>query len=363
MKKVFIAVTNDLITDFRIQKIATTLKKSGFFVLLIGRYKNTESYKYTPDFNCFWFRLLFNTGPLFYFLYNVRLLNYLIFNKFDIIVSNDLDTLPACFLAAKIKNKALVYDSHELFTEVPELVNRKFVKYIWTVLEKIFLPRVSTSYTVCESISTYYNRKYARNMQVILNAAPFLSENIGVKRYSNVILYQGAVNIARGLELIIDTLEINRNLIFWIVGQGDILSQLKSRVIMKKLRDRVLFFNRQTPEQLRFITPKASVGVSVEANTGLSYYYALPNKLFDYIQARIPVLVSNFPEMAGVVTKYQIGMVLTDRSINSTARILNYMVTNTEARNIWLTNLNKAANDMNWENEEKKIQAIFTNLS
>ena len=104
-------------------------------------------------------RLMFNKGPLFYAEYNIRLFFFLLFKKVDILVANDLDTLPANYLISRIRKKILVYDSHEYFTEVPELVGRDFVRRVWSGIEKRILPKIKYSYTVCESIARIYSEK------------------------------------------------------------------------------------------------------------------------------------------------------------------------------------------------------------
>ena len=128
MKKIIISVTNDLIADNRVHKVATSLCKNNYNILLIGRKLKKSSKIKERNYKCKRIKLIFNKGALFYAEYNFRLFWLLLFTKADILLANDLDTLLANFLCAKIKRKKLVYDSHEYFTEVPELINRKFTK-------------------------------------------------------------------------------------------------------------------------------------------------------------------------------------------------------------------------------------------
>ena len=106
---------------------------------------------------------------MFYAEFNVRLFFFLIFSKKDILLSNDLDTLLPNYLVSIFQKKKLVYDSHELFPEIPELVHKPFVKKCWSKLESFILPKIKNNYTVCNSIASYYSKKYDTNFKTIRN--------------------------------------------------------------------------------------------------------------------------------------------------------------------------------------------------
>lgn len=362
-KRIYIAVTNDLVTDNRVHKIASTLIKSGAKVTLIGRIKNDNTPLTDRQYKTIRFNMVFKKGFLFYKSFNIRLFFFLLFNRFDIVVANDLDTLPGCFIAVLLKRKKLVYDSHEYFTEVPELVNRKFPKSVWQFIEKLLLPRVKYSYTVSESIAETYNEKYGISMRVVRNV-PYCIGNIitdGVKeKNQRIILYQGSLNMGRGLEQMIDAMEFVENTVFRIIGDGDIVDELKQRVTHKGLENKVELIGRIPFENLFEETCKADLGIALEENIGLNYYYALPNKLFDYIQARVPVLVSPFPEMQKIIRKYDIGTVYNHQDPQSLAKKINEIFEFTNRYQKWKENTDKAALDLCWEKEEIILKEIYT---
>ena len=360
MKKIIVSVTNDLSTDQRVDKVCNTLQNNGFNVLLIGR-KLKKSKVLNRNYNTKRINLICNKGFLFYAEYNFRLFFILLFSKKDILLSNDLDTLLPNYLVSKIQNKKVVYDSHELFPEIPELVKKPFVKKIWSTLESFILPKLKNSYTVCNSIATYYDKKYDSKFQVIMNLP--IKKNVIVsnfpfdKKEKKIILYQGAINLGRGLEMMINTMQFLDNCILVIVGDGDIYEELTLKVKEKKLNDCIFFLGKLPPDELHKITPLANLGISVEEDLGLNYRFALPNKIFDYIQAEVPILVSDLPEMKRVVENFKVGEIIKNREPKKLANQIN---------NILLKNfsneINYAKAELIWEKQEEKLLSIFNNL-
>lgn len=368
-KKIAIAVTNDLVTDNRVHKIASTLVQMGFKVTLIGR---LLPYSQNLDFrayNTHRMRLWFNKGPLFYANYNISLWWYMLTNKFNIILSNDLDSLLGSYVTSKMKKLPLVYDSHEYFTEVPELVNRPFIQKRWEGIEEAIVPKLKHCYTVCQSIANVYNTKYGTNFKVVRNV-PFKK----TKTESNesftppfpidkpVILYQGAVNIGRGIEEAIVAMHQINHARLVIIGHGDEFDQCQLLIEKEGLKEKVVMTGRIPFEELRKITPFATIGLSVEKDIGLNYRYALPNKLFDYIQHGVPILASSLPEIKGVVEKHQVGSTIELTTSEHIANGINTMLANQQQLAKFKQNCEKASELLCWENEEKVVQEIFKPL-
>lgn len=360
-KKIIVSVTSDLVSDNRVHKICNTLQNMGFEVLLAGRKLPKSLLVEDRGYTVKRFSLLFHKGPQFYAAYNFRLFLFLLFSKFDLLLANDLDTLPANFLVSKIKSKPLVYDSHEYFTEVPELIDRLKVKKVWEWLESKMLPKIKTAYTVCNSIAEIYSEKYGTPFKVVRNI-PLLSKNSFKKNSENaekIILYQGAVNIGRGLKQAILAMHFVDNAKLIIAGDGDIKADLEDLAIKENLQNKVEFAGRLSIKELTKLTPQADLGLSVEEDLGLNYRFALPNKLFDYIQAQVPVLITNLPEMAAIVNKYKIGEITDSLDPQFLSSKINDALNNKEKRKGWAENLKLAAKELTWENEEKVIQGIF----
>jgi glycosyltransferase involved in cell wall biosynthesis len=371
-QKVILSVTNDIITDQRLHKIASSLLKIGLQPCIVGiKFKNSLQIE-KRVYQTKRFQMVFKKGPLFYAEFNFRLFIYLIFNHSHILVSNDLDTLLANYLVYKIKrlfrkNIKLVYDSHELFTELPELNGRPNIKRIWLKIEKIILPSIKNSYTVCNSISEYYNKMYSVNMQVInnmpvCNVKSNQSIDLNLPADKKIILYQGALNIGRGIEQVIDLMPHIDNSVFVIVGGGTIEKQLKERVAAKKLENSVLFLGKLPFEQLNSLTKKADIGLVLQDDICLSYHYCLPNRLFDFIKEGIPIISTAQPEIIKIVENEQIGYTINALDDNTLLDKIKTILTNDIISNEFKANIRKCAPKYCWEKEEIKLFNIFQNL-
>jgi len=360
LKRVIVSVTNDLVTDQRVGKTCAVLTEMGFKVLLVGR-KLKKSNSIQREYEVKRFRLLFNKGFLFYAEYNLRLFFFLLFSKKNLLFSNDLDTLVPNYLISKIQKKKLIFDSHELFSEIPELENRKRVKNFWLAIEKKIIPKLKNIITVSDSIKEHYQSLYGVNVSVVRNIpenkkviqTPFDFDTHGKK----IILYQGSVNVGRGLELMIDTMHLLEDYILVIIGDGDISTKLIEKVNTLDLKNCVKFLGRINPDELKNLTPNTTVGMSLEEDLGLNYRYALPNKLFDYIHAEVPMVVSNLPEMKAIIKKYAIGEVLIDRTPISLASTIKTMA----AKN-YKKELIQAKKQLNWTLEKEKLISIISPL-
>jgi len=365
---VYIAVINDLVSDQRIHRTSATLESEGAAPVLIGRKLRTSLSTQDLPWPSIRFRMLFTRGPLFYLFYNLRLFMFLLLSaKPILILANDLDTLPAASLAARLRRVPLLFDSHEYFTEVPELIGRKRVKRIWERIESYFLPRVKYASTVSGSIARAYKEKYGITFEVIRNL-PHKRERVQSQSWKErfpgqkILLYQGAVNKGRGIELMVESMACLENVHLVLAGSGDIEKAVQELIRMRGLQQRITMTGRLKPEELFILTCQADLGLSLEEDLGLNYRFALPNKVFDYVMAGVPVLCSGLPEMAAVVDEYGIGEVLQDRSPEKLAAQIRDMLDKEEKRKVWQEKLHAAAGKLNWETEEEKLKTLFRSI-
>lgn len=344
------AVTNDLVTDRRVMRHAEALRGAGCEVTLIGRNE---------------LRVRHQKSWKFYAEYNLRLWWRLMRTKCDVVWANDTDTLLASYVAAKLKRRKLVMDAHELFPEVPELVGREKVKKVWERIERMLMPKCDVLITVCQSIADYYREKYGVEMSVVRNVGnPLANKNLqdfqsSTKRGNErVLLYQGAVNKGRGVDWAIDALEWLEDCRLVIAGGGDLLDEMKVYAAKKPWVDRITFLGRLTPEELEPLTRQADVGLVMLEDIGLSYHFALPNRIGDFVAAGVPMVVSDLPEMAAVVRKFGVGEVIEEcKGVQGSARAkaLAEAVKKVLAKEWSEVDFSEARKDMDWEKEKKKL--------
>jgi glycosyltransferase involved in cell wall biosynthesis len=361
-KKIFVAVTNDISTDYRVHKICNYLISKKYDVVVYGRIlSNTINVK--RDYKIIRKKHIFNHNFLFYAEFNIRLFFYLIFRKFDYILSNDLDTLPACFFASRIKSTDLVYDSHELFSEGPELQGRKFVQGFWRKLEDFFLPKVKKAYTVSQSIVEFYDDKYQNRMGLIRNIPLkndiFEVDEVSFPTTKRTILYQGVLNPGRGLKPMIKALKFIDNLDLIIIGYGKVEKELKAFVLEEKMHERVHFLGRISRDKIFNYTKKATLGMVLEEPLGLSFKYSLPNKLFDYIHAEIPIVAGNLPEITRIIKEHKVGVIIDDYSPEKIALAIKNLLNDEALLSEIKVNQQKAKEILCWEKESKKLDNYF----
>ena len=370
--RVIVSVINDLSSDQRVDRTCFTLHDLGYDVLLVGR-KMKKSVSLNPRvYKMKRMTLLFEKGVLFYAEYNFRLFFFLLFKKVDVLHANDLDTLLANRIIQKLKGVKLVYDSHEYFTEVPELVEGSFSKRVWLKIERSIFPKLKHVFTVNQSIAEIYKNLYGIDLKVMRNlpiSGKFTSKikvksrtDLGLPLEKKIILLQGAgINVDRGAEEMVEAMNWI-DAVFLIVGSGDVIGALKDKVRASKLQSKVIFTGRVPFEELIAYTKVADVGVTLDKDTNLNYRYSLPNKIFDYFQADLPVIASNLIEVRRIIDEYQAGIILSSHQPRKMAEEINDYLNNSERFNYTKQNVQKAKAELIWENEKGILINCYTKL-
>jgi len=366
LKKAVVSVINDLVTDQRVHKVCLTLRETGFDVLLVGRELPESPPMDKRPYAWKRMKLFFTKGPLFYAAFNIRIFLYLLLHKSNLLISNDLDTLPANYLVSCLKKIPLVYDSHEYFTEVPELQGR-FVREVWLAIERFIFPKLKDVTTVSRSIAEAYKQKYGVPVKVVRNipagdrveTKPVGKEEINVPEDWKVIVLQGSgINRDRGGEEAVLAMKQVDKAVLMIVGDGDALPAIKTLAEKEGLLEKVRFIPRQSRKKLYAYTTAADVGLSLDKDICLNYRYSLPNKLFDYIRCGTPVLASNLPEVTRIIRKYDVGRVLEEYSVEAIADGIRKMLKD-DYKQRKAQNLQKAADELVWEKEAESLKNIY----
>ncbi len=312
MKSLVFTVTNDLSFDQRMNRICSTLADNGFQVTLIGRRK-WGSLKLIPqNFKQVRIPCLFQSGKLFYLEYNFKLFIRLLLTRFDTVCAIDLDSILPAYLASFLKGKKLVYDAHEYFTEMEEIVHRPMIKKAWLGLERFIMKRIDHAYTISEGYASLFRKHYDKEFAVIRNVPvlqPVTNVTPQIERY---IQYQGVLNVGRGLEEAIDAMRDLDECQLRIFGDGPFAGVLKDRVRAASLRSKVSFMGMVRPTELREQTANAWVGLTLFSETGLHHRHSLANRFFDYLHAGIPQIAMDYPEYRAFNDKYGVAILITE---------------------------------------------------
>jgi glycosyltransferase involved in cell wall biosynthesis len=309
-------------------------------------------------------KLMFEKGPLFYAEYNIRLFLYLLIHQADLLVSNDLDTLLPNYMIHKLKGIPIVYDSHELFTETPEVIHRKFVQTVWERIEEGIVPRLKRMITVSDSIAEIFHRKYGVEVKVVRNVPMTHSfqrvktrSELGLPENQKIIVLQGSgINIQRGAEELIEAMKLIPEVLLLIIGGGDVIGDLK---VQAANITNIRFIPKQNIEDLYQYTLNCDLGLTLDKDTNLNYRYSLPNKLFDYIHAGVPVLASPLVEIKKIIERYEVGDTIRNHEPAHIAMKINEMLSDELMLKTWKKNLKLAAAVLCWEKEEKTLLEIY----
>ena len=342
------------------QRICASLSKQGYAVTLVGRQLPGSRPLKNEAYNQKRIYCFFKKGKLFYAEYNTRLFFYLLFQKIDVICAIDLDTILPCLRISKWKKIPRVYDAHEIFTEMKEVLTRPAIHKVWRQIEEYAVPRFKKGYTVSQPIAEEFNRRYSVHYEVIRNM-PLLRELKATASTEKFLLYQGAVNEARGFEYLIPAIKmVNCKLV--ICGDGNYMQQLKNLVREHQVESKVELKGMLLPDELWKISQQAYIGIAIAEREGMNQYLALTNKFFDYIHAGLPQVTMNFPEYRKINDQYEVAVLLDDPAPGVIASAINNLLENGVVYSRLKENCLKARLAYNWQEEEKKLIAFYQSV-
>ncbi len=374
MHSIIFTVTNDLSYDQRMIRICTSLANNGYRVTLVGR-KMKQSIPLTAQpfsqkrLTCF-----FSKGVGFYAEYNLRLFIWLLFQKTDCICAIDLDTILPCLFISKLKGTKRVYDAHELFCEMKEIVSRPNRYKAWKWIERFSVPKFKHGYTVCKPIANEFERMYGVKYEVVrslpekkespepqaVSCEQVEPQTLNIKP-ETFFIYQGAVNEGRSFETLIPAMK-ELNIPLHIYGDGNFFTQTKELIKNNQLHQKVLLKGKLEPIALQQITATAYAGITIFENNGLSNYLSLANRFFDYIMAGIPQICVNYPSYTQINKEYEVAVLIADTNSKTIADALNLLVSDAVLYKNLKENCIKAREVLNWQQEEKKLIKLYKSI-
>ncbi|MBS1597803.1 MAG: glycosyltransferase [Bacteroidetes bacterium] len=377
-KRIVVTVISDLVTDQRVHKVCQTLHDAGYEILLIGAKKKKSLPLEKRDYKAIRIPLLFQRKIFFFLEFNTRLFLKLLFTKADIFLGNDLDVMAATFFAGRWKKKQIVYDTHEYYMAMAGLDNKIIRKKIWKTLESYIFPRLQFIYTICDSFCELYRKDYGKELRTVRNvpylhdkspnADPQLLKKIDalIPQNKKLLIFQGAgINPHRGVEELVLAMRFldSKKYHLLLVGGGDIFSLIEEMIHEHKLEEIITVIPKVPFQVLRHITRQAHLGLSLDKPDNLNHRYGLPNKIFDYLHAGLPVLVSRLVELEKIVNFYRVGTFIENHDPNHIAACIESAFENTDSMKLWKENTVIAKKELNWENEGKIVLEIFKQVA
>lgn len=361
MKKIYFVVNNELNYDQRMTRICTTLSSHHYQIFLVGKRYAGSLPLLQKTYNQQRIHCWFKKGKLAYVEFNLKLFFFLLWQKPDCICAIDLDTIFPVLLSSLFKRCKIVYDAHELFPEMKEIVSRPAIQKIWNWVERTAVPHFLLGYTVSESIAHVFKQKYGVDYPVIRNMPKKNNELIPNPNPEKFILYQGAVNHGRCLEYLVPAMEaVNARLV--ICGDGNFMEQTRQLVTQYRLSEKIIFKGMLVPGELSKVTASAYIGVNIVEPFGLNQEYSLANKFFDYIHAGIPQLTMDFIEYARINSAFKVAVLIPSPEPIKIASALNLLLQNDVLYNELQKNCLKAREIYNWQQEEKELLGFYSKI-
>jgi glycosyltransferase involved in cell wall biosynthesis len=220
--------------------------------------------------------------------------------------------------------------------------------------------------TVNDSIANIFEKKYKTKFNVVRNISdtenkfqPKTKTDLNLPLNKKIILLQGAgINIDRGAEELIDAMRFVDGALLLIIGSGDVWSVLENKIKANGFTNKVTLIYKIPKSELMHYTYNADLGLSLDKNTNLNYYYSLPNKIFDYLQAGIPILASRLPEIEKIIKNYNVGDFIESHEPKAIAAKINEILFSDKLIT-YKSNIAKVNSQINWHEEKKKLIAII----
>ena len=363
-------VYNDLRHDARVFKEASSLTEAGYDVRVIGiqtpksppltgwdgipvlRIPVGRSSSLRVRYACFWRRAF----------------SSLMERRADIIHAHDLDAMPPAWLASRLIRSQLVHDAHELWVELPSLVDRPVVRGVWQLLAKLLIPRADAVITVCEGIVEELRARYGVDAVLLRNLPPRsepatpapLREMIGCSPERTLVLYQGGLLPGLGIDRAIDVMESLPEAHLVLVGSGPLGEELRARAQRSPASDRISFVAAVPFRELPPYTEACDVGLFLGESRGLNLQLALPNKLFEYIAAGVPVVATDLREVGRIVRAHDVGVLVPHGcGLEQVARAIREAAAD---RNRLSANCLHAARELTWERESANLLGLYEAL-
>ncbi len=366
-KNICIAFLGNAYYDTRVMNLYASLKNLNYKIKIVSFewLQRKENPQLNSEIKLFNIRR--RPSLLFYLSFVFHTVKEFLFCRCDYFFAEDVFTLPIAALLKKIKKFKIIYDSRELYPFLAGLKgknkNQEFVAHI----EKKNIYSTDRVLVTGEMDKEFLEDYYKIDNVLLQRNLPLkreikrknLHEEFKIPEGDFILIYQGVLLKGRGITLIIKALKYLDNVKFLILGEGDFKEEFELFAKENKVSEKVIFAGRVNQTELLNYTAGGDVGLAVIENLSKSYYYALPNKLFEYIAAGVPQIVSALPQMKGIVEKFGTGLVVEDLSPENIANVIKNLLASKERLAEYKDNCAKAFEELNWEKEFSKNKELI----
>ena len=359
-KRIICTVTNDLNYDQRMIRICTSLAGAGYEVTLVGFKRKTSKPLIARPFKQVRLPIVAEQGKLLYFFYWICLFFFLLFRKADVLCAIDLDTILPVYYASLLRGRKRVYDAHEIFTDLKEVISRPSVHKMWLWIGNHTVPHFKTGYTIGDGYAAEFKSRYGVDYEVVRNATILKPLDIPEKK-DRFILYQGWVNVGRCFEQLIPAMQqVEAKLV--VCGSGNFYKEAVELTKKYSLEDKIIFKGYVPPAGLTDYTRQAYIGITLFEDTSLSNRLSLANRFFDYMHFGVPQLCNKYPEYEHINTQFEVASLVAELTPENIADNLNKLLNDEEYYNRLQQNCLNARIRYCWQMEEEKLLAVYEKL-
>ena len=311
------------------------------------------------------------SGPRFFARLHARVRAAALPRRARIYHASDFYMLPALAAAARRHGGRLVYDARELYTRVAATTGRPAVRLFWQAVERRYIRQADAVFTVSDSIADFLAAQYGivrpevlHNVPPLQTVAPsdYLREQTGASATTTLLLHQGNIQKHRGCFLLADAMAGVQGGLLVFLGGGPLRPALEAHVEAAGLTNRIRFLDPVPPDALLPVTASADVGITLLEDVCLNHRFALPNKLFEYLMAGLPVLASDLPEIRRVVEDFRVGRVVDPADRAALVKALQAMVDDENQRARWAANTPGVFETFRWEKASQRLQDRYRTL-
>jgi glycosyltransferase involved in cell wall biosynthesis len=270
------------------------------------------------------------------------------------------------YLPSKIKKAILVYDSFEICTDkMGVLKDKKAIKYVIKSIEKYLVKRVNAMIVVSNSAADYFCREYGINPPYVVTNCPYTMNNSNSNSISNGfdVLYHGLFGRARGIEeLILSAKHLKQGVRIILRGFGKCEKDFRRLISENNLEEKVIFAEPVKPLQVVSEAQKSHVGVVLTEPVCLNHELTVSNKIFEYLSAGLPVIMSNVSEHRLLNERYNFGVIIKNITAEDLGIVINRLREDNSLYSKLKENAINASKIFNWEKESEKLLQMYKGI-